>query len=193
MSAETLSPEATIQRPMMEARSTPIQVANFFIDRGLYSGEAITHLKLQKLLYVAYGWYLAQFGKPLFHEPLQAWRYGPVILSIYMHLKHYGSNSITQCISASQAKSQATMPNPADHVLIRFLNDIWSGYSSHSADELTDYSHATGSPWFKVVSMWKSRGASVPLGYDIPDELITDYFKGEKARLSEFNPGIRTN
>ena len=39
---------------------------------------AITHLKLQKLLYFCYGCYLARTGEELFAEPLEAWPKGPV-------------------------------------------------------------------------------------------------------------------
>ncbi len=54
-------------------------VANYFlvlVDRE--SGDSITQLKLQKLVYFAQGISLALFNKPLFNEPIEAWEHGPV-------------------------------------------------------------------------------------------------------------------
>jgi uncharacterized phage-associated protein len=53
-------------------------VARFFIDLAQHqnernSGDLMTNLRLQKLLYFAQGWYLARFGKALFDEPIEAW------------------------------------------------------------------------------------------------------------------------
>ncbi len=38
----------------------------------------VDKLKLLKLCYFAHGWHLAWNGRPLFSEPLEACRYGPV-------------------------------------------------------------------------------------------------------------------
>ena len=40
-------------------------------------------MKLQKLLYCVQGWHLARFGEPLFDAPIEAWRDGPVIRSVW--------------------------------------------------------------------------------------------------------------
>ncbi len=58
--------------------------------RGLQSeaSEAfdVTPLKLQKLLYYCQGYALALTGKPLFPEPVEAWRYGPVVDLSLIHI-----------------------------------------------------------------------------------------------------------
>lgn len=43
----------------------------------------ISTMKLQKLCYFAQGWSLVWADKPLFDEPIEAWRYGPVIPELY--------------------------------------------------------------------------------------------------------------
>lgn len=55
-------------------------VAKYFLsipDRE--SGELISNLKLQKLLYYAQGYHVAMHGvsKPLFVEKIYAWKHGP--------------------------------------------------------------------------------------------------------------------
>ena len=59
-------------------------IAGWFVnaaDRD--SGEAPTHLKIQKLVYYTQAWYLANFDTPLFDEDMQAWTHGPVAPSVY--------------------------------------------------------------------------------------------------------------
>jgi uncharacterized phage-associated protein len=65
------------------AKSLPVttaqEVANYFIRRAHDSGEFISNLKLQKLLYYSQAWHLAIFDRRLFPERFQAWVHGPVI------------------------------------------------------------------------------------------------------------------
>lgn len=53
-------------------------VAKFFIGYATEQakngqGEPMTNLRLQQLLYLAQGWHLARYGKPLFEEEIKAW------------------------------------------------------------------------------------------------------------------------
>lgn len=51
------------------------------VDRE--SGDSITHLKLQKLLYYAQAWSLVLLGEPMFEDEIQAWTHGPVVPNVY--------------------------------------------------------------------------------------------------------------
>jgi len=57
-------------------------------------GDLISNLKVQKLLYYAQGFHLAEFKEPFFNEDLIAWQYGPVVTDVYHNFKEYGSNPI---------------------------------------------------------------------------------------------------
>ena len=104
------------------------------------AGEAMTHLKLQKLVYYAQGFHLALFpGRPLFDEPIEAWLHGPVINSMYRQYGHYNFNPIP--------------PDPAfdpDAALNgeqkQLLNDVWNAYGQFSAWKLRDMTHQEP-PW----------------------------------------------
>lgn len=74
---------------------TAIDIANYFLVLvNREEGDAITHLKLQKLLYFAQGASLVLLNKPLFNEPLKAWPYGPVSQSVFNQFKVFNHNAI---------------------------------------------------------------------------------------------------
>ena len=76
---------------MNHVELSAFQVARYFL--GTFdeeSGDNISNLKLQKLLYYAQGFHVAMHaGTPLFPEPIVAWDHGPVVEPIYHQFKHY--------------------------------------------------------------------------------------------------------
>ncbi|HRP36920.1 MAG TPA: DUF4065 domain-containing protein, partial [Candidatus Dojkabacteria bacterium] len=66
---------------------TPI--ADYFISLSNETGSLITNLKLQKLVYYADAWYLANYGDSLIQEDFQAWVHGPAIPALYGEYKHF--------------------------------------------------------------------------------------------------------
>ena len=73
-----------------------VSVANYFIGKGIESGIEVTPMKLIKLVYVAHGWYLGNYQKPLIGEASEAWKYGPTIPSLYHSFKQLGNQKITK-------------------------------------------------------------------------------------------------
>src|ERR1700740_211534 len=73
-----------------------LDVARYFlaiVDED--AGDNMTHLKLQKLLYYAQGFYLAMHaGGSFFAEPIEAWDHVPVVPQIYQAFKHYANNPL---------------------------------------------------------------------------------------------------
>ena len=57
--------------------------------------DYLTNLKLQKLLYFAYGVHLSLFNEKLFEGEIQAWKHGPVVPLVYHEFKDCGKNPIT--------------------------------------------------------------------------------------------------
>jgi uncharacterized phage-associated protein len=61
------------------------------------SGDNITNLKVQKLLYYAQGFHLAmRRGERLFSESIVAWKHGPVVIPVYSQYKGLGWQPIPQ-------------------------------------------------------------------------------------------------
>lgn len=61
-------------------------IAHYVLHLFQASGESITNLKLQKLLYYIQGWNLGLHHKSIFKEDFEAWIHGPVIHQYFMSL-----------------------------------------------------------------------------------------------------------
>lgn len=61
----------------------------------------MTTMKLEKLVYYCQCWHLARHGSPLFGEPIQAWREGPVVPALFRY--HRGRRVISDWPSGDPA------------------------------------------------------------------------------------------
>jgi uncharacterized phage-associated protein len=117
---------------------TAHDVANAFIKlHDDDSGDVLTNLKLQKLVYYAQGFHLALFDEPLFNENLVAWEHGPVVVDLYHELKQFGSSEVV----IESAVSDEINTDKMD--LINEINEV---YGQFSAWKLRDMTHSE-SPW----------------------------------------------
>ncbi|WP_158619088.1 Panacea domain-containing protein [Micromonospora sp. M71_S20] len=97
---------------------------------------AMTAMKLEKLVYYCQGWHLARTGHPLFQEPIEAWREGPVVPHLYRH--HRGQRTVTEW-PLGDASRLAT-----DQVdTVRWVSEA---YGRFSAAELSTMTH-NELPW----------------------------------------------
>jgi uncharacterized phage-associated protein len=119
---------------------TALEIANWIrnaVDRG--AGDSITHLKLQKLVYYAQAWSLALLGRPLFDEDVQAWTHGPVVPSVWHHLKDHRWDALPPAAHAVEL-------DPETEELLR---DVMDTYGEHSAKALEDLTHSE-EPWIRA-------------------------------------------
>lgn len=122
------------------ATYTALQVADWFrgaVDRS--AGDAITHLKLQKLVYYAQAWSLALLGRPLFSEDFRAWAHGPVALSVWHAFKEHGWEALPP---------PDEMPDFDDETT-ELLRDVLRSYGEHSARKLEELTHGE-EPWLRA-------------------------------------------
>lgn len=123
---------------------SPFAIANYFIRKAAEEGVPLSPMKLIKLVYIAHGWHLAITGKPLIREPIEAWKYGPVIESLYHAFKRYGNANLPL---------SAEVPNAAikdDPDLKKLLDKVWDSYSKYTAAQLSTLTHRPGTPWKTV-------------------------------------------
>ena len=115
---------------------TPLDIANWFIANIIGAGDAVTHLKLQKLVYYAQAWSLANLNKPLFEEDYQAWAHGPVVPSLYDQFRHYHWEALPHPESVPEFDEETES----------LLKDILEAYGEHSAKTLETLTHKEA-PW----------------------------------------------
>ena len=118
---------------------TANKVARYFLRLQTGdAGDAISNMKLQKLLYYAQGFALAILDKPLFVEDFEKWTYGPVLPVIYEKYKKYEDKAIPrpQGINLKTYKKDE----------IDLLDEVYFAYGQYSAWALSEMSHLT-LPW----------------------------------------------
>lgn len=152
-------------------------VANFFLDKAFEEGVGVDNLKLQKLVYIGYGWGLAVLNRKLFSEHIEAWQHGPVIPSLYHEFKHNRWRSIRDYALEIQwdidGEDEPSFIEPrisADDPDARTLLEmVWDVYKNFSGWDLRDKTHEKGTPWSETFA----NGAR---GKSIPDQLIKRHF-----------------
>ena len=131
------------------------------------TGERMTQLRLQKLLYYCQGWYLAWYGDPLFAERIEAWKHGPVVPEVWRSLGAQGREPLSLPSETTALPEQATAA----------IDQVWSHYRKYSAFGLMELAHREA-PWrthFHPDA--DGRGDEI-----IPESDMATYFRQEFTR-----------
>jgi len=150
---------------------TPLALANEFIVYSSPSG--VEHMKLQKLVYISYGWWLSVFDHPVLSEAPEVWKHGPVFPSLYHVLKEHGNMPIRNVQQAIFNRPPDRVDDNDDEVL-SLVRWVWGKYRHMSSFQLSDLTHETGSPW-QITA--ESHGYSVPRHTPIPDYTIKAHYQ----------------
>lgn len=120
---------------------TAIGIAKWFVAWAEHIDAEVSNLKVQKLLYYAQGHYLAETGRPLFKDTIQAWAHGPVVPAVYHELKEYGSAPVDpDRFLGSEFDWDAYVD--VDKSLLK----VWDKYGSFAAWALREKTHREP-PW----------------------------------------------
>ena len=122
---------------------------------------SINMTKLQKLLYITYGVYLAVKGKRLTNEHPQAWPYGPVFPTTRTKL-------LKCCLDDIITFDDLTITEEIKSC----VKLVFNSFGSYNASFLSAWSHKPNSPWDKTVNQ-----DGFKWGNTISDEYILSYFK----------------
>lgn len=150
-----------------------VDVANEIIRVAHETGKSISNMKLQKLLYLAQGIHLAlKTDAPLFDDPIEAWKYGPVVPSVYHKFKIYFSGEIPQ---NHPFTGNAVELNSDQKKIIERVVELYGGLS---AMRLSNFTHLEESPWFEIYN-------ANSFSAEIPTLSISTYFKGWIAKSKQ--------
>lgn len=140
---------------------TALAFANYFIQKANEDSIGMTPMKLLKLIYISHGWHLAVYDKPLIEEPVLAWKYGPVIPSVYREFKIYGNSNINDTGFIFNSHRQMIIPL-ADKNKWEFLNKVWDVYKSYTGLQLSAMTHKKNTPWDTVYNSGLGENTVIP-------------------------------
>jgi len=155
-----------------------LAIANEFLQRA-QGGRPLTHMQVQKLVYLAHGWNLGAYGEPLIEDDVEAWEFGPVIRRLYDAMKCFGRGPVRRLLrwgddtpfdfdDAEEAFEQLT-PQEID-----VIDLVWQKYGNYPAFQLSALTHQEGTPWYRAFA--KARNSV------IKDAEIRGHFEGLLAK-----------
>ena len=148
------------------------QIANNLIKISNKRGAPMSIMRVLKLAYMTHGWALAVFDAPLVNDYVQAWRYGPVIPSIYYSFRPYGVYDLTPIPLVEESD--------IDDETDALIDIVYALYEHLSANQLSALTHIKGGPWHTKYEHGKR-------GIIIPNEMIAEHFRDklERSKNSE--------
>lgn len=157
-----------------------LAIANEFLRAAEDAGRELTNMQLNKLVYIAHGWWLALTDNPLIGEQVEAWRWGPVVPTVYHEFKFFGSSPIPFGRRGVDdwADRVAVLEEDADTYKVRAVIDkVFRKYGALSGAKLSALTHEDGTPW--------SAARARPTGHDrfsrISDEDICAHYRAMLA------------
>lgn len=166
-------------------RINALSVANYLIDLAHADSDSITQLGLMKRVYAAHGFALALLDKPLLDErfdSVEAWRYGPVIPSVYHSFKNYKANPITDKTvlmewNAEKGEPEFVTPKLEDDHAKIVVDMVWRRYKGYTDSEMVSLMHKQGTPWYWCYEENKNN--------PIPDSYTKLYYKNLVENLTK--------
>lgn len=166
-------------------KDNALAVANYFIDLAHNDNKDLTQLGLMKRVYIAHGFSLAINNKPLLDDrfdKVEAWKYGPVIPSVYHSFKQYKAEPITDkavVMEWNDDNGSMSFPEPSleDENAKKIAAMVWKRYHDFSDKEMVSLTHRKGTPWSVCYIPEQNN--------PIPDEITAMYYEKLVANIIE--------
>jgi len=150
-------------------------IAGYFIDKSNKENAPLSVLQLVKLIYIAHGWNLALYNTPLISDRIEAWKYGPVMPSLYSFFK--GLNLTKDDLVKDFLIEEAACIKAIHREL---LNKVYVKYKRTSGEDLTNLMHQEDTPWYKV---WNNE-----VGKDMPiEDIATKAYYSKQINQKKFD------
>lgn len=154
---------------MSNAKS--LAAAQYILDCCRQSADpAVTPMQLIKMVYIAHGYMLGKHGTPLLEESVEAWRYGPVVRSVYYAVRDYRSAPVGEVPGARRGY-------PFSETEMFEMQQVARIYGPCDAVVLSSATHKPGTPWSLT---WERQGQNAPISND----LIEHFYKHILAQPS---------
>lgn len=138
-------------------------IANEFLQIAGNAGNPLTPMQLLKLVYIAHGWSLGLYGRPLINDQVEAWQYGPVIPRLYNAVRNFRDQPVTCQISVGA-------DTPLNDLERKLVQQVYNVYGSKSGPALSRLTHAAGTPWAQTYE-------PDTFSIRIPNDIIKDHYQ----------------
>lgn len=156
-------------------KTNALAVANYLVEYAKEQNKPLQLLGLMKRVYIVHGFSLAIYGKSALDsrfDTVEAWKYGPVIPSVYHSFKYNKEEPIlktTEVLECANNKPIFVTPILHDEDIKRVAEMVWNRYEGVSDKDMVELTHMPGTPW----SIYYVEGANIP----IPDKSTESYYK----------------
>lgn len=156
-------------------KDNAISVANEFIDIANEENKEIRLLGLVKRVYIAHGFSLAMLNKSLLDprfDKVEAWKYGPVIPSVYHTFKYNGVDPIKEkgkILEWQEEDYKTIMPKLEEEKEKIIVKMVWQMHADKTDSDLVSLTHKDGTPW----KLYYEEGKNI----EIPDEITKLYYQ----------------
>lgn len=142
----------------------------------LATGETLDNMQLNKLLYLCQGYCIAQTGKRLFKENIEAWEHGPVIYEVYEKYNSFGNKKITADCDKSVDNLGITSEDKS------LIIEVLCEYGKKEGRVLARITHNKKAPWYTTYHKQESYKHSC-----IEDVDMLAYFSDKKNRIKSIS------
>lgn len=135
-------------------KRSAISLAMYIIDKCCRDGKPISNLQLQKILYYIQVAFLRTFNASCFDDSIEAWRFGPVVRSVYNKYCGFGALPICEFRGVDLNCSKEEK-NLIDNIInIKCKAKPW---------ELVRDTHAKGKAWDRIYAGGKGNRCEIPV------------------------------
>ena len=142
--------DSVVESQPEQPKFTAVQLANWFRVENYFEQDndlnvdPLTQMKANKLLYYAYGRFLAKTRSRLFSSPIIHLQYGPVITEV--HKKFNGKRVLDIDKPDKVAMNDYNLVSK-DGEIADLLDKVNDDYINYNAARLSKRTHRSGSPW----------------------------------------------
>lgn len=130
-------------------------LSRYIINQCMVNGNPISNLQLQKILYYIQRDSLQKYNVPAFEDRIEAWRFGPVVPSIYYEYCEFGAMPITMNYPDSS--------NVIDIHDREWMHRIILEKALQNPWELVEDTHKPGGAWDQVYGNGQEKHVVIPL------------------------------
>ena len=150
--------------PVHKNHKKTLIVAQYIIDKSKTCARpAVTPMKLNTMVYIAHGYMLGRYGKPLLDEPIMAWETGPFVNGLYIHTRKYKSQPVDslvhykfQCLSDIERA---------------VLDEVIHVFNGFPAAQIRQSTHHSDTPWYQT---WYPDEQHTPISNDFIEFFYKD-------------------